>query len=470
MDKLELCYATIEQLAKLISSKQVSPTEVTQAHLDRIAAIDGHLNSFITVLADQAIEQSKAAEREIQSGHYRGPFHGTSLALKDLYYSKGTRTTSGAKVYNEFIPDYDSDVGSRFNQAGAILLGKLNLFPIAMGGSGVNPDYGDAHNPWDLSLETGGSSSGSGAAVAAGLCSIATGSDTGGSIRIPASFCGLVGFKPTYGLVSRHGVSPLSWSMDHCGPMTRSVIDCAMAMNVLTGHDQSYIRSSNRPAIDYVDTIKNGIRGLRIGVPKEFFEVPLSNDVSANVLKALDLLGELGAEVREVSWPDFHSAVTAGSIISLVEGAAIHADTVDTRGQEFTSNVRPRVEAGKLVSAADYIKAQQFRRLYVEKSFQLMENLDLLVGPTTPVPAFKLGAEDIPLEGTTGYLWTSLPTFTRPFNFNGFPAISVVCGFSGEGLPIGMQISGRPFEDATVLRAAYSYEHSTDWSTRRPPI
>lgn len=470
MDQLELCYSTIEQLAKLISSKEVSPTEVTEAHLDRIAKVDGQLNSFITVLADEAIEQSKAAEREILSGNYRGPFHGTSLALKDLYYTKGTATTSGAKVYNGFIPNYDSDVTSRFNKAGAILLGKLNLFPIAMGGSGVNPDYGDTHNPWNLELETGGSSSGSGAAVAAGLCSIATGSDTGGSIRIPASFCGLTGFKPTYGLVSRSGVSPLSWSMDHCGPMARSVMDCALAMNVLADHRQTNVTSSELNTTDYASSIEGGIRGLRIGVPKEFFEVPLSNDVKDRVTKAIDLLEELGAEVREVSWPDFHAAVTAGSIISLVEGAAIHSDTVETLGQEFTSNVRPRVEAGKFVSASDYIKAQQFRRQYVEKSFQLMENLDLLVGPTTPVPAFKIGSDDIPLEGTTGYLWTSLPTFTRPFNFNGFPAISITCGFSGEGLPIGMQIAGRPFEDSTVLRAAHSYEQSTDWSTFHPPI
>ncbi len=470
MDPLELCYATVEELSQLISSMQVSPVEVTQAHLDRIEAIDGQLNSFITVLADQAMAASREAEREIQSGRYRGPFHGTSLALKDLYYTKGVRTSSGAKVYDDFVPDHDGEVTARFREAGAILLGKLNLYPTAMGGSGVNPDYGNVHNPWDLGLETGGSSSGSGAAVAAGLCSIATGSDTGGSIRIPASFCGLVGFKPTYGVVSRYGVSPLSWSMDHCGPMARSVMDCALTMNALAGHDPKDPASSSRPAPDYVAAIRDGIQGLRVGVPKQYFEVPLSPEVKDTVTKAIDLLGELGAEIREVSWPDFQAAVTAGSIVSLVEGTAIHADVVRRRGAEFTANVRPRIEAGQMVSAADYIKSQQFRRQYVEKSLELMEEVDLLVGPSTPVPAFRLGAEDIPLGGTTGYLWTSLPTYSRPFNFNGFPAISVTCGFSSEGLPIGLQLAGRPFEDATVLRAAYAYETSTEWGKRRPPI
>ena len=472
MDAQDLCYATIEDLARLIQGKEVSPVEVVQAHLQRIEATEPTLNAFITPLADQALEAAREAEREVQSGRYLGPLHGVPMGLKDLYYTKGVRTTSGIKVYDQFVTDYDGTVTARLREAGSILLGKLNLAPLAMRGSGRNEFYGNARNPWNPEMVTGGSSSGSGAAAAAGLCTITMGSDTGGSIRIPASFCGIVGLKPTYGLVSRYGVSALSWSLDHCGPMVRTVMDCAHVMNAIAGYDASDPSSSKTPVPDYTATLKEGLRGLRIGVPKEFYEVPLDPEVKDTVQKAINLLEELGGEVREVSWPNFYDVVMMGHIISVVEASTIHSDMIRTRSSEVAKvlNGIPRLEVGMFVSAADYVKAQRLRRSYALASRKVMEDVDILAGPTMPMTAFPLELEEIELDGKTFPVEAAIPTYTRPFNHNGLPTVTVPCGFSTAGLPIGLQLAGHPYRDDTVLRAAYAYEQATEWHRRRPPI
>ncbi len=473
MDHLELCYLGIEDLSPLIRSGKVSPVEVTQAHLKRIEATEPTLNAFITLLEEEALDSARRAEQEIKSGHYRGPLHGISLGLKDLYYTKGIRTTSGVKVYDQFVPSYDSTVTRRLLDAGAILLGKLNLAPLAMSGRGENPYYGDAHNPWNTAVVPGGSSSGSGVAAAAGLCTITMGSDTGGSIRIPASFCNLVGHKPTYGLVSRYGVSPLSWSLDHCGPMTRTVMDSALTMNAIAGYDPQDPSSSKTPVPDYAASLKEGIKGLRIGVPKEFFDVPIDSEVKGVVLKAIDLLKDLGGEVREVSWPNFYDAVTMGHLISITEASVIHTNLVRTRGSDEVNKVLrrfPRIEAGLMIPAADYLKVLKLRRSYTLASHRVMEQVDILAGPTMPMTPFPLGAATVELSGTTLAAEKAIPTYTRPFDLNGFPAVTVPCGFSDQGLPIGLQLAGLPYQDDTVLRTAYAYQQATEWHKRRPPI
>ena len=473
MDSLELCYMSVDELSPLIREGQVSPVEVTQAHLERIAATEPRLNAFITLLEEQALADAREAEEEIRDGRYRGPLHGISLGLKDLYYTEGVVTTSGVRIYEDFVPSYDSTVTRRLRDAGTILLGKLNLAPLAMSGRGENPFFGDALNPWDTDMVPGGSSSGSGVAAATGQCTITMGSDTGGSIRIPASFCNLVGHKPTYGLVSRYGVSPLSWGLDHCGPMTRTVMDTAHAMNAIAGHDPDDPTSARIDVPDYAASAQEGIRGLRLGVPKEFFDMPMEAEVRSVVQKAMVVLEELGAELVEVSWPNFYRAVTMGHIISITEASSIHTHLVETRGSEEVSKILrkfPRIEAGTMISAADYLEVLKLRRNYTEESHQAMKDVDLLVGPTMPMTPFPLASAEVQLEGKSFGAEKAIPTFTRPYDLNGFPAVSVPCGFSEAGLPIGLQIAAKPYQDHVALRAAYAYEQATEWHKQHPPL
>ncbi|HAI99311.1 MAG TPA: Asp-tRNA(Asn)/Glu-tRNA(Gln) amidotransferase GatCAB subunit A, partial [Dehalococcoidia bacterium] len=295
MDASEICYASAGELSPLIKNKDISPVEIIDAHLARIEATEPVLNSFITLLADESRAAARQAEQDIQRGNYRGPLHGIPVALKDLYNTAGVRTTSGSRLFDNFIPAEDCTVAARFRDAGAILLGKLNMHQFAYGPTGENPDYGHMHNPWNPEKISGGSSGGSGSATAAGQCTITTGSDTGGSIRIPAALCGIVGLKPTYGLVSRYGLTPLSWSLDHPGPMVRTVEDAALAMNVIAGHDHRDVASARVEIPDYTSALTNDVRGLRIGVPREYFDAPLDPEVAQSVREALDLLESLGA-------------------------------------------------------------------------------------------------------------------------------------------------------------------------------
>ena len=470
MDELEICYMSAGDLSRLVSKKEVSPVEIVDAHLSRIQATEPVLNSFITLLAEEARGSARQAEREIQAGKYRGPLHGIPVGLKDLYNTRGVRTTSGSRIFDNFVPAEDCTVAVRFREAGAILLGKLNMHQFALGPTGENPDYGHMHNPWNPEMVSGGSSGGSGSAVAAGQCTITTGSDTGGSIRIPAALCGIVGLKPTYGLVSRYGLTPLSWSLDHPGPMVRTVEDAALAMNAIAGYDPKDVASANVTVPDYTESLTEDIRGLRIGVPKEYFEVPLDPEVRQSVQNALSQFESMGAEVREVSFPMFEQSQAISTAVLLAEAAAYYRDIVEKDGDKVYEPVRLRLQAGLFISAADYLRAQQARSLFDRETRELLKEVDLLAGPTEPVTAPKLlagtviaGEQEI---GTVG----ALTQYTRPFNINGFPAISVPCGFSNSGLPIGLQLAGRPFDETTVLKAAYAYERATDWHKRRPDI
>jgi aspartyl-tRNA(Asn)/glutamyl-tRNA(Gln) amidotransferase subunit A len=470
MDPFELCYMSAGQLSRLIQSREVSPVEVIDAHLSRIQSTDKVLNSFITLLPEQAQAAARRAESEINSGSYRGPLHGIPVGLKDLFNTGGIRTTSGTRLFDNFIPRQDCTVAARFHQAGAILLGKLNMHQLAYGPTGENPDYGHMHNPWDPDRFAGGSSGGSGSATAAGQCTITMGSDTGGSVRIPAALCGIVGLKPTYGLVSRHGLTPLSWCMDHPGPMVRTVEDAALTMNAIAGYDPKDIASSRAEVPDYTTALTGDVRGLRIGVPKEYFEVPLDSEVSQVVRKAIDLLGELGASVREVSFPMYQHAQAISGTILMAEAAAYHRELLARDGDKLYPPVRLRLEAGLFITAADYLKAQQARALFNREARDLLQEVDLLAGPMEPVTAPELLSTEVQAGGHTVGTTAALTQYSRPYNITGFPAISVPCGFSDAGLPIGLQLAGRPFEELTVLRAAHAYEQATDWHQRRPPI
>ena len=470
MDTTEICYLSAGELSRLIQSKEISPVEVVEAHLERIGVLEPTLNSFITLLPEQARAAARQAEREIQAGQYRGPLHGIPLGLKDLYYSKGVRNTSGTRIFDEYVPDFDCTVAAKFNEAGAILMGKLNLHQLAYGPTGENLDYGHMHNPWNPENITGGSSGGSGSAAAAGQCTITMGTDTGGSVRIPGALCGLAGLKPTYGRVSRYGITVLCWTLDHPGPMTRTVEDCALVMNAIAGYDPNDPASADLPVPDYAKALTGDVRGLRVGVPKEYCEVPINPQVERAVRKAIDVLGELGATVTEVSWPMWHQSAPISTTVLMAEASAAHARLVRTRGDQLNPAVRLRIEAGFFISGPDYLQAQRARALFNRECRDLLNEVDILAGPTEPITAHKIGATSVQVGDTTMGSIPALTQQTRAYNLNGFPSITVPCGFSEDGLPMGLQLAGRPFDEETVLRAAHAYEQATDWHKRRPPL
>ena len=470
MEPLELCYMSAGELSRLIGDRQVSPVEVIDAHLARIEATEPTLNSFITLLPEHARDAARRAEAQIQAGNHRGPLHGIPVGLKDLFNTAGVRTTSGSRILDNFIPTEDCTVAARFQQAGAILLGKLNMHQFAYGPTGENFDYGHMHNPWNPEMVTGGSSGGSGSAAAAGQCTITMGSDTGGSVRIPAALCGIVGHKPTYGLVSRAGLTALSWRLDHPGPMVRTVEDAALTLNVIAGHDPADSATTTREVPDYTAALTGSVEGLRIGVVREYFEAPLDSEVETAVRAAIAQLSEMGATVTEVSLPMFADAQAISGTILMSEAAAYHRDMLAKDGDKLTPSVRLRLEAGLFVTAADYLKAQQARARFNYEMSRVLQDVDLLAGPSEPITAPPILATEVDIGERTVGTVGALTQYTRPYNISGTPAITVPCGFSQAGMPIGLQLAGRPYDDATVLRAAHAYEQATDWHTRRPPV
>ena len=469
MDSKNLCDLSAGELSHLIKRKEVSPVEVVKAHLARIEVLEPTLNSFITLLPEQAMEEARIAEHEIQSGQYRGPLHGIPIGLKDLFYVKGVPNTSGSRIFDHFIPDYNSTLALKLREAGALLLGKLNLHQFAYGPTGENPDYGNMHNPWNAERITGGSSGGSASATASGQCTLAMGTDTGGSIRIPSALCGLVGLKPTYGRLSRYGMTVLSWSQDHPGPMARTVEDCALVMNAVAGYDPHDPSSADRSVPDFTQSLTENIKGLRVGVPKEVFDDPVDSEVEQFVRNAIELLGKLGATIHEISWPLYSESKAISSTILMAEATAYHRQLMKRQGSRLDPKVRLRLEAGLFISAVDYLQAQRARRLYYQQSCDLFKKVDLLAGPTVPITACNIGTEEVRIGNRLLGVIPLLTQHTRPYNLNGFPAITVPCGFSKNGLPIGFQLAGKPFDEETVLRAAFAYEQATEWHQRRPP-
>ena len=461
---IDLPALTIVDAARQISKRQLSPVELTQAVLARVEALNPKVGAFITVAGEQALAAARTAEREIQRGNYRGPLHGIPVGVKDTYYTKGIRTTAATPVLENFVPDFDAAIVERLTGAGGILIGKLNLPEWSFGG--YTPG---CNNPWDLTRNAGGSSGGAGAALAASMLLGATGGDTSGSIRNPASTCGVVGLKPTFGLVSRYGVVPISWSLDHLGPMAKTVEDTAILLGIIAGYD-ARDRSSVRVQMpDYRRLVRN-VRGMRLGVIAAAEIDQFHPEVKQAFADAVKVLQGLGAEIREVTFPA-RMKVAAGCqrIIRICDAATYHRQFLTTdaadkylseigRSGPGVSRVRTSVEGGSLVTAAQYQQAQRARALFIDDMHKVFEPLDALLSPTMPSPG--LVAADPP------------ETFRSWWNVCGFPAISLPCGFSKEpaNLPIGLQICAKPFQDARVLSLAHAYESATDWHKRRPAL
>ncbi len=456
---------SLSEASRLVRSKKVSPVELTQECLRRIDRLNPKLNAFITVTADPALAQAREAEKEIQQGLWSGPLHGIPIALKDLVDTAGVRTTAACGVFKDRIPSQDAEIVRRLKAAGAVLLGKLNLHECAYGGSSVVSYFGPVHNPWALEYMAGGSSAGSAAAVAAELCYMAIGSDTGGSIRQPAAYCGIVGLKPTYGRVSTRGVMPLAWSLDHLGPMTRTVMDAAVALQVIAGYDPEDTTSQDIPVPDYAATLTDGTSSLRIGVPHAHFYEKLHPEIQATIKTALSVLAGLASSPREVELPEVSDTAI---LVTKAEAFAFHRDYATRTPDLYQPETLKRIRAGADITAAAYIDARRQMAQFGRDAIKLFAAVDLLVTPTVPVPPFTV-AELLAAADMRSKEVTTLRN-TRPFNLMGLPTISVPCGFASKGFPVGMQISGPPGGEATVLRLAHAYEQATEWHKRRPNL
>ena len=471
MDSTEIPFLPATELSALIRSGDVSPVEAAEAYLDRIGQIDGKLNSYITVCRDEALAEAQQAEKEIAAGNYRGPMHGLPVAVKDQFYTKGIRTTGGSAILKDLVPNEDATVVGNLKAAGSVLLGKLNMSEYAMGDAFFHP-FGTPHNPWDLSRNPGTSSSGSGAATAAFLCATSLGEDTGGSIRGPASFCGLVGIRPSWGRVSRYGVLGASWSMDTVGPISRTTADCAMTLGAIAGYDPKDPSTWDVPVPDYLSMLTGEIRGLKVGVIQERVDTEaVDPEVRDNVVQAIAVLGELGADIQEVSIPLIvHSAAISNTII-LTDAAGVHRQGIDEHLGEYDHNIQIRLLVGSIIPAQAHQKAVKLRQVLRQQILDALEKVDVLVMPTSSIPASPIptkagiGSKQEVLDGLAGRR-----SFTAPFNVANTPALSINCGFTSQNLPVGFQIAGKPFDEGTLFRVAHAYEQATDWHTRRPPI
>ena len=471
MDKSQIPFISATELAALIKSKAVSPVEATEAYLERIPQVDGKLNSYITITGERAMDDARKAEQEIVGGNYRGPMHGMPIAIKDQVYTKGILTTGGSAILKDFIPDEDATVVTKLNDAGAVLLGKLNMSEFAMGDSFEHP-YGRPHNPWDIARNPGTSSSGSGAATSAFLCATSLGEDTGGSIRGPASFCGLVGIRPSWGRVSRHGVLGASWSMDQVGPISRTVSDCAITLAAIAGHDPKDGQTWDVPVPDYLASLNKGVQGLKIGVITERVEYEgVDPQVRDLVVKAIAQLGDLGAVVSEVEIPLIAQSAAISTAITYGDVSGVHREGIDQRLHEYDYNIQLRLLTGAILPAQAHQKAVRLRHMLRQQILDALEKVDVLVMPTSSIPA-SLIPEKAGVESKEAFLEMlgGRRSYTAPFNLASTPALSINCGFTVERLPVGLQIAGKPFDESTVFQVAAAYEQATDWSFLRPPV
>ena len=466
----ELHFRSASELATLIRARKLSPVELVRAFLDRIAAVNPQVNAFLTVTGEQALAQARQAEQEIVRGRYRGPLHGIPYAPKDLLATRGIRTTNGSKVTANWIPAYESTVTARLRQAGAILLGKLNLLEFAMG-SGQAGLNGPAHNPWDLSYSPSGSSSGSGAAIAAGLTPLAIGSDSGGSIRGPAKSCGVVGLKPTYGRVSRFGVTTLSWTLDHVGPMARTVADTAAMLQVIAGPDPHDQTAATQPVPDYTKALTGNVKGLRLGIPSEHFFDRVHPETEAALRRAIALLQTMGVVLVDIRVRNAALCGAAASVILGAESAAFHETRLKEQPGLFDPLVRERLEAGAFHSAVDYIKALRLRTMLMEEMRRVFAACDVLMLPAGNA-APKLDAEIVRTDVPTVPPPTPRPDSFNLANVTGIPALVLPCGFTTGPpvLPLGIQFCAPYFHEASLFRIGHAYQSATDWHQRTPAI
>jgi aspartyl-tRNA(Asn)/glutamyl-tRNA(Gln) amidotransferase subunit A len=458
---------TVTEAGRLFRSGKLSPVELTQACLDRIVELDPVLNAFIEVTTERALSEAEEAEGELRAGRDRGPFHGIPYGLKDIYETAGIRTTAHSKLFEHHVPDNDCTVQAKLRACGGVLLGKQSTWEFALGGPSFDLPWPPARNPWDVARSPMGSSSGAGASIAAGLCLAATGSDTGGSIRMPAAVCGIAGLKPTYGLVSRRGIAPNSFTFDHAGPMAWTVEDCALMLNVMAGYDAADPGSIDRPAVDYGAALSMDIKGLRVGLVRHWYtdEYEAAPSVIATMDASVGLLRELGCTVREVVLPSLRAFGDAKTPITVAEQYTIHETDLKTRPQDFGRSLRFRILPGALVRAEDYVQATRWRAELSAEVFETMRDIDILVTAASFQPAPLLVPDEPP-----SFFGAKVPSLTSQFNLTGQPALSVCNGFDADGLPLGMQIAGRPFEDATVLAIGHAFEKAAGLRARRPKL
>lgn len=469
----DLQWLTLAEASQLVHNKKVSPVELAKACLARIEQLNPKLNAFITVTAESALAEARQAEAEIQRGNWRGPLHGIPIALKDLVDTAGVRTTAASGLFKDRVPTEDAEIVRRLKLAGAVFLGKLNMAEFAYGGSSVISFYGPVRNPWQPAYSVGGSSGGSAAAVAAGLCYAAIGSDTGGSIRQPAGYGSIVGLKPTYGRVSTRGAIPLSWSLDHLGPMTRTVQDAALMLQAIAGYDPQDATSADLPVPDYSANITAGATSLRLGIPRDYFYADLHPEIQSAVESALAVLKKLTASQRDVAPLATNAAYTSlldpcGKVLT-AEAYAYHQEYVAKTPDLYNPETLKRIRRGADVAAPTYILARRQLDSIRRSVPQAFDAVDLLITPTSPVPPFAI-ADLLADLNTLRAKELLMLRNTRAFNGLGLPTISVPCGFTSAGLPIGMQITGPPWGEVAVLRLAYAYERETEWHTRHPAV
>ena len=458
-------FLTIAEAGALIARRELSPVELVQSRLTRIERLDGKLHSFIRVLGDEALAAARSAEAEIIAGRSRGPLHGIPIGLKDIYETKGVPTTGHSKVMIDHVPLRDATVVQRFSEAGAIVLGKLATHEFAFGGPSFDLPWPPARNPWDTTRFTGGSSSGTGAAVAAGLVLGGTGSDTGGSIRGPAADCGLAGLKPSYGRISRAGILPLAFSLDHAGPMAWNAEDCGIMLQAMAGYDPADPASGDHPVPDYRASLSGEVKGLRIGLIRHFYETdnPANEATRRGIAAAVKVFEELGCSVRELRVSPLADWAACGIMIMLAEGYAIHEATLRERFSDYGEAFRDRMALAVLTTGADYVQAMRLRRELVAEFATAMADLDLVITAAA--------ASEAPIFDSVGkFAILERPSLTMPFNVTGTPAMSVCCGYTTDGLPLAFQLASKPFDEATVLKAAHAYERATPWRSIRPRL
>jgi len=458
----ELCRMTISELAPKIKARKISPVELTQAVLDRIEKLDPALNAYITVDAGGAMRAARRARRQIAAGKYLGPLHGIPISLKDLYDTKGLPTTAGSKIMRDRVPDEDATSVAKLRAAGAVIVGKTNMHEFAFGSTTQNPHFGGTKNPYKTDRIPGGSSGGSGAAVATDMCIASTGSDTGGSIRAPSALCGIVGLKPTYGRVSLRGIVPLAWSLDNAGPMTKCVRDAAIMLSAMAGYDPKDPTSADERVPSYTRELKDGVKKLKIGFDSAFCSNMIDGEVLDSVKAALALFEKLGARVVEVNLPSIELTGAVESIIITTEAAAYHEENLRNRGDDYGDDVRALLEAGAAFTAVHYLKAQRLRAIIQKEFAEVFGKIDVFALPAAAAPASRIGAETMNIGGMEVDVGMAYLRFACPFNLTGLPAISVPCGMSKDGLPMGLQLVGNAFDEATVLRAAYAFEANTE--------
>jgi aspartyl-tRNA(Asn)/glutamyl-tRNA(Gln) amidotransferase subunit A len=459
----ELRELSLLEIGMKIRHGETAPIEILRLVLDQIHRTDARLKAYVTVCEDSALKLAEAAELQLKAGYDFGPLHGIPVSIKDLYETEGIRTTCGSKLMQDYVPKYDCTVVKRLKTNGAIVLGKTNTHEFALGA--ITPP---TRNPWNLNCIPGGSSGGSAAAIAAGSAIAATGSDTGGSIRIPASFCGVVGLKPTYGRVSRAGIFPESWSLDHAGPITRTVEDSALLLKIMAGRDELDPSSSELPVPDYVAHLKEGVNGVRIGVPTNYFFDQCHEEVRDAVNSAIELMKDLGCRTTEFEFPHLQEIMAAYTTLDSCEASAYHEREIEQRADDFQPDVRLLLENGLFIPATFYIQALRVRAMVFPIIMGLFKQFDAILTPSEPTVAPEVGQQTVRFANNEESVDSALVRYLAPFNLTGLPALSIPCGFSKGKLPIGIQIIGKAFDESTVLRIGHAYEQSTDWHLKMP--